>query len=302
MLKKRNAFTLIELLVVIAIIAILVALLLPAVQQAREAARRSACKNNLKQIGLALHNYHDTMNVFPPGSINGNNELGWTVFILPYIEQSALYDQVNFNQAARGNIDSTEARTRIETYLCPSATQITGNELSTNYTTHYYGNGGPKHFDGQTPTYQCSGNSSSSECLTATLTAHGGFAQQGIFSRNSRRNFRDILDGTSNTIAVMEISNTRTKTGTQMTGYRRWPRGSAGTAGAAFKNILHAPNSTGYNGSNNFNDISMGSNHKGGCQIVMCDGGVKFVSDNVDLNLLKATASRDGGEAKTIEF
>src|SRR5689334_25410189 len=106
---RRRAFTLIELLVVIAIIAVLIALLLPAVQQAREAARRTQCKNNLKQIGLALHNYHDTFRLFPPGYVdrNGNPNLtpdndlgpgwGWAAFLLPYIDQSPLYSPINFN-------------------------------------------------------------------------------------------------------------------------------------------------------------------------------------------------------------
>jgi prepilin-type N-terminal cleavage/methylation domain-containing protein len=102
--RQRSGFTLIELLVVIAIIAILIALLLPAVQQAREAARRRQCKNNLKQIGLALHNYHDSLLVFPFGgsvgadivnlSTTGNNGFGWRVFILPYIDQAPLYNQL----------------------------------------------------------------------------------------------------------------------------------------------------------------------------------------------------------------
>ena len=105
MVTRRRGFTLIELLVVIAIIAILVALLLPAVQQAREAARRSSCKNNLKQIGLALHNYHDTHRVFPPGQIRGRNpstgvECGngfsWGAMLLPFLEESAVYDGLDF--------------------------------------------------------------------------------------------------------------------------------------------------------------------------------------------------------------
>ena len=102
MLGKRHlsrGFTLIELLVVIAIIAILIALLLPAVQQAREAARRTQCRNNLKQIGLALHNYHDTFRLFPPGVIrdgqNNSEAWGWTVFILPFLEQANLYNQLD---------------------------------------------------------------------------------------------------------------------------------------------------------------------------------------------------------------
>src|SRR5438128_1844485 len=104
-MPRRRGFTLIELLVVIAIIAILIALLLPAVQQAREAARRTQCRNNLKQIGLALHNYHDTMNTFPmgmsgwPGTLEGA-EWGWGVFIIPYLDQSALY--ISISQAPNG--------------------------------------------------------------------------------------------------------------------------------------------------------------------------------------------------------
>jgi len=96
--RKHRGFTLIELLVVIAIIAILIALLLPAVQQAREAARRTECKNNLKQIGLAIHNYHDSFNTIPPGWIGGTG-YSWQIFLLPGVEQSNLYNALNFNTA-----------------------------------------------------------------------------------------------------------------------------------------------------------------------------------------------------------
>jgi len=150
--NEPRGFTLIELLVVIAIIAILVALLLPAVQQAREAARRSSCKNNLKQLGIALHNYHDTHSVFPPGwmhpgisatgTASGDNDLGvwsWSTMVLPYVEQSAVYDALQPGQyypppttdtGNSGGVDATypgtqrlsAAQTKINTFLCPSST------------------------------------------------------------------------------------------------------------------------------------------------------------------------------------
>ncbi|MDP1796291.1 MAG: DUF1559 domain-containing protein, partial [Planctomycetaceae bacterium] len=125
MSRSRRAFTLIELLVVIAIIAILIALLLPAVQQAREAARRTQCRNHLKQVGLALHNYLDAHTVFPPSycvvpGVTSTVGGQWSMFarILPYLDQANLQNLVNWNvaSATHGNV----ATTRIPTYLCPS--------------------------------------------------------------------------------------------------------------------------------------------------------------------------------------
>src|SRR6202035_572752 len=132
-MRKRQAFTLIELLVVIAVIGTLIALLLPAVQKVREAASRTQCTNNLKQIGLALHNYHDTNKVFPPGYIDGNtsststpdNDVGpgwgWASFLLPYLERKDLFDQIDFTKgvlAASPNV--IMAQTSLPIFLCPS--------------------------------------------------------------------------------------------------------------------------------------------------------------------------------------
>src|SRR6056297_1446776 len=107
MQRPKRGFTLIELLVVIAIIAILVALLLPAVQQAREAARRSSCKNNLKQLGLAMHNYHDVHDCFPLGMVH---RINWRVSILPYLEQSTIFNQLDFNESFQGNNPSVNTQ------------------------------------------------------------------------------------------------------------------------------------------------------------------------------------------------
>ena len=129
--KKSDGFTLIELLVVIAIIATLVAILLPAVQQAREAARRSTCKNNLKQLGLAMHNYHDVSNTFPPawGYCNGNfasNCPSYAMRLLPYLEQGAIFDQIDWGQPFEGsNTVNVQVRTAaIPVFECPSDTQM----------------------------------------------------------------------------------------------------------------------------------------------------------------------------------
>src|SRR4051794_21890252 len=121
---RRRGFTLIELLVVIAIIAVLIALLLPAVQAAREAARRAQCVNNLKQIGLALHNYHDTVGSFPPGGQSAPSYAGtwfnWLTSILPQIEQMPLYNATNFSRQIYQAENTTVSLTMITAYLCPS--------------------------------------------------------------------------------------------------------------------------------------------------------------------------------------
>src|SRR5579871_2149683 len=146
MQNRRNGFTLIELLVVIAIIAVLMALLLPAVQQARESARRSQCTNNLKQIGLALHNYHEVHNSFPPSYLTYSNAVmgfpgadsntapygdtgpGWAALaiLLPYMEQSNLYNSINQDVPCWDPTNARVAQTQIATYLCPSALNGTG--------------------------------------------------------------------------------------------------------------------------------------------------------------------------------
>lgn len=303
----KRGFTLIELLVVIAIIAILIALLLPAVQQAREAARRSQCKNNLKQLGLALHNYHELLNQFPQGSFSNGPRLSWHVSILPQIDQGPLYAQIDFNGVNYNHANYTTIfdPVKIPAYLCPSATRTNGHTADTTIqTAHYYGILGPKVNPTTTwpYTYQCSGvSNTANECQVPAAGAHGGFGRNGILGRNTKNGLRDITDGSSNTFLVGEISNTRTSAGQDMIGYRRWYRGFDGTASAGSKNIAFAINSKTYNGSNDFNDISMGSNHTGGAQFLMADGSVKFVSENVDMVVYLATASMNGGEPSVIE-
>jgi prepilin-type N-terminal cleavage/methylation domain-containing protein/prepilin-type processing-associated H-X9-DG protein len=156
MRHTRRGFTLIELLVVIAIIAVLIALLLPAVQAAREAARRAQCVNNLKQMGLGIHNYHSTNNALPPlfGNFgnppNGPSEpggpwpLGWAVFILPYMEQQQLFNTANFGFGAFGvaNIN-TLSSIKVNTYICPSESIKQGPWISTTWTNYHANYGGP---------------------------------------------------------------------------------------------------------------------------------------------------------------
>ena len=255
---NRRGFTLIELLVVIAIIAILVALLLPAVQQAREAARRSTCKNQLKQIGVGLHNYHDVHDTLPPGGmLNAGNGLSWHVMILPFIDYTPLYESVNFSlrdnvAADQAALDAVLGTQKIPVYLCPSSNKILQNGSTTLYTTHYYGVMGP-------------------------------------------------TDGTSNTIAVGEISNHKVpSTGADMVGYRKWHRGATTTASGGTKNVRWGINTTTYNGSSNFNNISFGSNHVGGCHMLFADGAVTFVSENVDMTVYQDSATRDGEETTSL--
>jgi len=315
--NKYTGFTLIELLVVIAIIAVLIALLLPAVQQAREAARRTQCKNNMKQLGLALHNYHDTMNCFPPGGFHIGLRASWLVMILPYIDQANLYHSINFNAGSSSpsandypKLQPT-ALTRIPGYLCPSsreerspaesATPPGGTGTQPCYTTHYYGVMGP----GLGVTNPATNSLYLVENGTGS-SGLGGFGVQGLLgtslmtgvNSSAVKRIRDATDGTSNTFIAGELSYD----GQKANCYRAWTRGNGGSnAMGSAKNIVNGINVAGYNGSSNFNSVSFGSFHTGGTNFLMADGAVKFVSENIDMGIYCATSSANGGEPKTIE-
>lgn len=304
-----RGFTLIELLVVIAIIAILIALLLPAVQQAREAARRSQCKNNLKQFGLALQNYHDTARVFPVGGFTqtGNaatvpqtgNGLSWHVQVLPYLDQGPLYKQFSVNSYGYitsnspsqpvANANLALCRSPLPALLCPSSDQHrSGNNGewsppgaagAPTYSTHYYGVSGPI---GTNPT--------SGAAYGSVASAQGAHATDGILVRVNPNSMTDVKDGTSNTFIVGEISWLLAN------GYRIWIRGADGTNSASVKALNTGIGIAGYNGSNNFNHISFGSEHTGGAHFLMADGATRFINKNIQIDLYKSLGSKRGKE------
>jgi prepilin-type N-terminal cleavage/methylation domain-containing protein len=232
MSKRSRGFTLIELLVVIAIIAILIALLLPAVQQAREAARRSQCKNNLKQIGLALHNYHDVANQFPPALVNPGqqtwpaaisitfnlNTTGWTL-LLPYLDQAPMYNQYNFNEAScpvatntlplagTGNwqVNVPVTSTMLSVLKCPTDPAIpphtgAGAYESLNAAPASYAFSSGRIAENTANIWSAYINS------TASLPDGRTFRYRCAFGINGAANIRDIQDGTSNTLLIGECT------------------------------------------------------------------------------------------------
>lgn len=293
----RKGFTLIELLVVIAIIAILIALLLPAVQQAREAARRTECKNNLKQMGLALHNYHDTFSTFPPGWIGvdvnvasaheGVNGAGWGTMILPYLDQSPLYNRFNPNFGIEHPLNDPFRLQTLTVFRCPSDPQpdrfaieeegSPGTVICELPIANYVGSFGTFEL------HDCENTPG-----TPPVTAAGQCIGDGVFYHNSRVNFRDIIDGTSNTFMVGER-----RTNEPLGWYSTWV-GRVAEGEEAFQRILgvfdHPPNSP----VGHFDDFS--SRHVGGAQFVLADGHVRFVSENINEHVYRAVGTIRGGE------
>ncbi len=239
---RQRGFTLIELLVVIAIIAVLIALLLPAVQQAREAARRSQCKNNLKQIGLALHNYHDSHRVFPPAYIgavgtagtafgisypddngNGPSGFGWGTLILPQLEQSSTYNSLNFSLPCWAPQHAAAAKAMLPMFLCPSATGGSDGFVVERWTvgssanpkvpvpfspplffahSHYITNAGTHQPWGRSPAYSIDFAIPEPILVTGKLVS-----QEGPFYRNSKIRIADVTDGLSSTVFIGEHSS-----------------------------------------------------------------------------------------------
>jgi prepilin-type N-terminal cleavage/methylation domain-containing protein len=301
-------FTLVELLVVIAIIGVLVALLLPAVQAAREAARRSSCANNLKNLGLALHNYHDTNNAFPfAGRSTYNNgtstvvrDFSWHARILPFIEQQPLYDRIdwttgwdNATVGANGISNKQISEVKLKVLLCPSSavetTESSGdvNTGATGYVAHYVGVLGPVGTNTLTGSnYTCD------RCTGSSSPAgYGGYALQGILRHDKAQGMANVTDGLSNTLMIGELSWNKAA------GYRVWTRGAAASdASVSGKNVLYALKSSKYGTGVAFNDVSFGSEHPGVAQFAMGDASVRPISANMSMNLYRALASANGGE------
>lgn len=301
---KKTGFTLVELLVVIAIIGVLVGLLLPAVQSAREAARRMQCSNNLKQLALALHNYHDTNLKFPMGSHNGQTGIlrwDWMAQSLPFIEQGNIFQRLNFstgyNQSAEPN--DTLKRTHIPTMMCPSHPGLPTWIPCCGALANKYPNGQhaavtsytavATHLPMDSPG---AGGYGAVGWLATTLRGSGV-----IFNMSGNR-FGDITDGTSNTLVIGE------NYGNYDVDRKRW-YSQFGAAYCPSSNCYlgkmwafgnHQTTAYGINRRAGFFEGGVDSFHTGGSQFALGDGSVRFVGQTIDQATLVAATTRNGGE------
>ncbi len=318
-MRKHHGFTLVELLVVIAIIGILVSLLLPAVQQARAAARRVQCGNNLKQLGIALHNYHGTHRMFPAGHLDTGttgrayrHQIGWLTYLLPFIEQPAVYELIDFRKIGPSNTDPNPngsatsnpaffaaGGTDIGAFICPSdpVRRVSPVWAPTNY----MGNQGI-------------------DCRCRGKTCNG------VFGHNTWTRFAEITDGTATTIAIGETLKGDLNPNTLQDNYIFGRRG--GGVGANAQNIDSCQNLTpnasdratvwfgGHPQHNMFStdrspndarfdckapnngctNFAARSAHAGGAFFGMCDGSVHFISDSIDRSIIRALGTKSSRE------
>ena len=295
--SRREGFTLIELLVVIAIIAILIALLLPAVQQAREAARRTECKDNLHNIALGLHNYHETHGIFPPGlqasavSRGGQptlNGWGWTwhAHTLPFLEQGNLHARIKGRMRSdSGGLGTFEMRlagrdTVIKVFQCPSHPKgfETSNRFQGGYQqSNYSGNAGSvlneqlhrvRRFErtaARTQTAFSSSTAGSDSAISATEPRRPSWSPKSVW-----------IIPTATTSTISRVAGTRLLP----------PTSPSSCFGAERNDRINANN----------NEEAAGSFHDGGANFALCDGSVRFISENINLGTYRAMSTRNGGE------
>ncbi len=335
-MKIRKGFTLIELLVVIAIIGVLIALLLPAVQAAREAARRAQCTNNLKQIGLAMHNYHDRTNSLPPG-MKGCCWGTWILFVLPDIEQNQLYNAWNFsgNNVIGGAADSnfryagicniTVSSTHVSALLCPSDgnnRSVTGigqtingnryNVTSQNYIVNFGNTNveqGPVTIGGIT--YPFLGSPFGDIGSPLPDIASGGL--QGVVKGTMK--FSSFTDGTSNTFLTSELivgsgTGGQYSAGYDLRGFSWWAYGASFTGmltpNSSLPDLMQSQGYCVYPGNNNppcapatqITGVMLAprSRHPGGVNTGMGDGSVKFIKNSINPYIFRGLSSTQGNE------
>jgi prepilin-type N-terminal cleavage/methylation domain-containing protein len=336
--RRKSGFTLIELLVVIAIIAVLISLLLPAVQQAREAARRSQCKNNLKQLGLAIYNYESTHRVLPPSRISINTPLfqqSWSVMCLPNLDQATLYNKYNFNTHWAHASNQPVTSVQLAVFICPSAPG--GNDRGVpppavqNPTGFTYPVGvGYGFIDyGTMNAVRPSFYLSNGLPYPAPTLPFGVTEWDGVIKKNEASPLAACTDGLSNSLMIVEDAgrpriwqvgqpgqdyNTGANNGNKTTkdGWG-WADINAGYSldGSTSDGRFQSKSSQNANGSftltvvgpegiNKSNDSEAYSFHVGGIQVLMADGAVRFLHQNISAATLGALATRSGGEAAAI--
>ena len=308
---SRRAFTLVELLVVIAIIGILVALLLPAVQAAREAARRMQCSNNLKQMGLALHNFESSRRYFPPGSITGNTlteahkqlnlpaglSHAWMMFLLPHAEQQALFDQYQFNRDWRDPLNKTVRETHLSLVTCPSTPNSKRLDSATS--------GG---FTWQSAASDYGVDNAVNAALYPLnlIDVASSKSPDGVMSINELHTVAQILDGMSNTMWICEDAGRpmayrvkrRLIAGIRVSG--------AGWADRENEYITHGVDfATGtiFSGPcpiNCTNNNEIYSFHPGGAMCMFGDGSVRFVAETIDIRVVARLITKEAGEPVTL--
>lgn len=301
--RRLHAFTLVELLVVMAIVAILIALLLPAVQAAREAARRIQCSNNLHQMGIALHNYHSSQRSFPAGIVRPNLTF-WSGSLLPHLEQAPLFNSLDFSrpweEAGSGN--AAACATFLSVYRCPSSAAAE----------HVNVQGVP----GRVPSNYLAVGSGTDRRESGTVLNHLGLPQRnGLMFVNSFTRVADVLDGTSNSLAIGEalfrpdiIGLDLDESFNQIVDH--WYIGSDGViwVPGGMREVSEAVGSSGVplNGMTmnipiDEKEIGFSSRHVGGVLFVFADSHVNFLSENIDRQVLSHLGTIAGGEVVLAE-